>query len=87
MAENLATLLANRPTVGNHRPWPRVAVDETSWIAIGRQLAAGGGELISLWGDADAAHMAVRGDGLPDDSPVRPTLILRELSELRPRRE
>ena len=45
--------------ISGHRPWPRVAVDESGWCATAAELSAGRLTLLSLWGDSGAAHMAV----------------------------
>jgi Ni,Fe-hydrogenase III large subunit len=45
--------------VDNHRPWPRVVVDEERWRFVGNQLSAGHWSLLGLWGDTGAVHMAV----------------------------
>ena len=43
-----------------HRPWPRYEVDHTLWVTIGQALADGSGDLIGLWADKDAVHIAIR---------------------------
>jgi Ni,Fe-hydrogenase III large subunit/Ni,Fe-hydrogenase III component G len=45
-----------------HRPWPRLVVDRERWSAITEQLATGQITLIGLWGEAQAIHMALRGE-------------------------
>jgi len=42
-----------------HRPWPRVVVSEAGWRALITELSAGDLTLLGLWGERDAAHMAV----------------------------
>jgi Ni,Fe-hydrogenase III large subunit len=42
-----------------HRPWPRVVVNEAGWRALTTELSAGDLTLLGLWGEPDAAHMAV----------------------------
>jgi len=42
-----------------HRPWPRVAVNESDWRALATELSAGRMTLLGLWGEPDVAHMAV----------------------------
>jgi Ni,Fe-hydrogenase III large subunit len=56
-------LKAARHAVAEHRPWPRIVVDETAWTAIAEQIGAGRGSLLGLWGEADAVHMAVLDGG------------------------
>ena len=45
--------------VENARPWPRAVVDEARWNAIVDAVAAGDGDLLSLWGDGANVHLAV----------------------------
>ena len=45
--------------VAGHRPWPRVVVSERTWHLAAGQLSAGQWQLLGLWGDAGAVHMAV----------------------------
>jgi Ni,Fe-hydrogenase III large subunit len=45
--------------VEGHRPWPRVIVDAEVWQAATEVVAAGRWSLAGLWGDVDAAHMAL----------------------------
>src|SRR4051812_27254657 len=42
-----------------HAPWPRVIVDEVTWTAVARGLAAGRSTLVSLWAEQNAVHMAL----------------------------
>jgi Ni,Fe-hydrogenase III large subunit len=59
-SDSIASVIASRNAVAQHAPWRRFEVDAQSWSAIGKALGEGGGELVSLWGDAEAVHMAVR---------------------------
>jgi Ni,Fe-hydrogenase III large subunit len=59
-SDSIAAIIAPLTEVPHHRPWRRFAVDAETWSAIGKALGDGEGELVSLWGDADAVHMAVR---------------------------
>jgi Ni,Fe-hydrogenase III large subunit len=59
MAERINELLKTLTPVANHRPWPRYAVDEATWNAIGKALGEGN-DLLALWADADHAHLALR---------------------------
>ena len=43
----------------DHRPWPRVIVQEDVWRAATELLAEGKATLLSLWGDRGAVHMAL----------------------------
>jgi len=67
MGERLAALIANRGAVAGHRPWPRYEVDHDTWTAIAQALGAGDGDLLSLWGEKDNVHLALRvaGQALP----------------------
>ena len=60
MGETIASTIASLGAVPHHAPWRRFEVDAQSWSAIGKALGEGEGELVSLWGDAGAVHMAVR---------------------------
>jgi Ni,Fe-hydrogenase III large subunit/Ni,Fe-hydrogenase III component G len=60
MSEQLAALLAKRAPVGSHRPWPRYEIDHDTWTAVAQALGEGGGDLLSLWGEKDNVHMALR---------------------------
>jgi Ni,Fe-hydrogenase III large subunit len=44
--------------IDGHRPWPRVAVDETAWRSVANRMAAGELSLLGLWGAIGAVHMA-----------------------------
>lgn len=55
----LTDIVAPGRRVYGHRPWPRVVVTPEAWTAVASELAAGHAALLSLWGDTDAAHMAV----------------------------
>jgi Ni,Fe-hydrogenase III large subunit len=48
--------------VANHRPVPRVLVDEGLWRQAVDALADGKSSLLSLWGTPDAVHMALVDD-------------------------
>jgi Ni,Fe-hydrogenase III large subunit len=56
----IATILARLTPVGFHAPWRRFDVDAQTWTAIGKSLGDGAGDLLGLWGDAAAVHMALR---------------------------
>jgi len=63
--QRLAKLLADRAPVAGHRPWPRYEIDHDAWAAVGQALGEGGGDLLSLWGEKDNVHMALRVAGEP----------------------
>jgi Ni,Fe-hydrogenase III large subunit len=56
----IAALLAGLAPVPFHAPWRRFAVDAPTWTVIGQALGAGEGDLVGLWGDVGAVHLAVR---------------------------
>jgi Ni,Fe-hydrogenase III large subunit len=59
-ADAIPALLAGFAPVGCHAPWRRFDVDAATWTAIARSLGAGEADLLGLWGDAAAVHMALR---------------------------
>jgi Ni,Fe-hydrogenase III large subunit len=56
----IATILAGLAPVGFHAPWQRFDVDAEAWTAIAKSLGDGAADLLGLWGDAGAVHMALR---------------------------
>jgi hypothetical protein len=56
----IATILARFAPVGFHAPWQRFDVDAEAWTAIAKSLGSGAADLLGLWGDAGAVHMALR---------------------------
>jgi Ni,Fe-hydrogenase III large subunit len=64
MAERIATYLSGLTPVDIHRPWSRYEVDGDTWSSIGEALGEGHGELLGLWGESTAVHLAVRAQGL-----------------------
>lgn len=52
-------LILNGRRVPHHHPWPRAVVDRSAWRFAAGQFAEGPWTLLDLWGEADAAHMAV----------------------------
>jgi Ni,Fe-hydrogenase III large subunit len=65
MTSVLNELTAGYPRIPEHRPWPRVRVDEPGWQAIADELAAGRLRLLGLWSDGGAVHAAVLDGGSP----------------------
>jgi Ni,Fe-hydrogenase III large subunit len=59
----IASLLAERTPIRNHKPWPRYEVDPGTWSAIGKALGEGGGDLLGLWANSGNVHVAVRAGG------------------------
>ena len=56
----IAMILTRLAPVRGHASWRRFVVDAQLWTAIAKSLGDGDGDLIGLWGDADAVHMALR---------------------------
>jgi Ni,Fe-hydrogenase III large subunit len=56
----IATILAGLAPVGFHAPWQRFDVDAEAWTAIAKSLGNGAADLLGLWGDVGAVHMALR---------------------------
>ena len=52
-------MLRDCPRVDQHRPWPRVVVDEEIWRSVAARLRDGEITLSGLWGDTSAVHMAI----------------------------
>jgi Ni,Fe-hydrogenase III large subunit len=59
----LTDLVANKPSSGIQRPYPRTVVDRNEWQSAATRLAQGKGRLLALWGEPDAVHMAVEVEG------------------------
>src|SRR5262249_36639419 len=54
----IATMSARLEPVASHAPWRRFEVDAPTWTAIAKSLGEGEADLLGLWGDAGAVHMA-----------------------------
>jgi len=63
MTNRITDLLENKLPIAGHKPWPRYEVDSGTWSTIGQALG-GSNELLALWGDADAVHLALRAPDL-----------------------
>ena len=59
-ALSLIDFLAGAPMAENHRPWPRIIVNEATWRDLATRLASTDWWLLGLWGDAGNVHMALR---------------------------
>jgi Ni,Fe-hydrogenase III large subunit/Ni,Fe-hydrogenase III component G len=64
-ANSLHEFLKRANPVADHRPWPRVVVDEAAWLVLRERLATADWALLGLWGDRSAAgslsvHVALR---------------------------
>jgi len=51
--------IPHRDAIPSHRPWPRVTVGADGWQAAITELVAGRATLLGLWGEPEAAHMAL----------------------------
>src|SRR5512147_971839 len=65
---SLHDFLTDANPVADHRPWPRVVVDEARWLALRERLATADWVLLGVWGDRSAAgslsvHVALRDEG------------------------
>jgi Ni,Fe-hydrogenase III large subunit len=60
----IAALLSGFAAQGRLQPWSRYEVDAKTWARIGPALAKGEGDLLALWGEPDAVHLALRTPGL-----------------------
>ncbi len=56
----IATILARLAPVGFPALWRRFDVDAQIWTAIAKSLGNGEADLLGLWGDARAVHIALR---------------------------
>jgi hypothetical protein len=63
MGMALLDTIPHSERAARHRPWPRAAVGDEGWAAAIDLLAAEKCTLLGLWGDTDAVHMALLGDG------------------------
>jgi Ni,Fe-hydrogenase III large subunit len=55
----LTDLMQKGRKAAEHRPWPRAAVDATGWSGAADELARGNCNLLALWGEPSAVHMAI----------------------------
>jgi Ni,Fe-hydrogenase III large subunit len=63
--ESITSILSRYLPLSGQRPWPRFEIDAAAFAAIGKALAAGDGDLLSLWGEPGAVHLAFRAAELP----------------------
>jgi Ni,Fe-hydrogenase III large subunit len=54
--------IVHERAAAEHRPYPRILVDEPGWRSASQLLAAGELTLLGLWGDAGMVHMALLDD-------------------------
>src|SRR5215470_2379957 len=94
MTSRIAALLASFTPLEVLRPWPRYAVDEATWDAIGAALGAGEGELMALWAEPAQVHLSLRAPDLTEPAIVSlaatnntfPSIGRRHAPALRPER-
>lgn len=60
----LGEMVRQWPPTGAQQPYRRVVVDAGAWQSAARNLAAGEGRLLSLWGEPDAVHMALESQSI-----------------------
>src|SRR5689334_20551843 len=72
----LAALLREGSMVDAHRPWPRAVVARVGWQTAVSELSHGRLDLLGLWGDHDAVHMALRDPAIGDAAVL--TIICRD---------
>ena len=57
--QSLTDLMLKGRKIAQHLPWPRVVVDAAAWNVAADQLAQGQCNLLGLWGEPAAVHMAI----------------------------
>src|SRR5262249_11257586 len=55
----VSALASITPRVADHRPWPRVVVDQGVWRDAIAGIAAGEATLTGLWGEREAVHLGL----------------------------
>lgn len=73
---DLATVPAHGEACSGHAPWPRIVVDETTWLRAVESLAAGNSTLLSVWADLRQVHLALLNEGDPGSQPPITVLSL-----------
>jgi Ni,Fe-hydrogenase III large subunit len=63
---SLAELLYAGTLVEGHRPWPRAIATRAVWQTAASELSQGHLDLVGLWGDDNAVHMALRDPAIGD---------------------
>jgi len=56
---SLTDFTSNGRRVAQHRPWPRAVIDTAGWKLAAEGLAQGDLNLLALWGEPSAVHIAV----------------------------
>jgi len=59
----LADIILKGRQIEEHRPWPRVVIDQEVWSFAAGQVAEGHWTLLGLWADPEVIHMAVLDEG------------------------
>jgi Ni,Fe-hydrogenase III large subunit len=57
---DLIEFVSDCPIVSRHRPWPRIELDAAKWQMLAARLATEEWELLALWAEPDAVHVALR---------------------------
>lgn len=57
---DLTEFLHDCAMVSRHRPWPRFEIDAAKWQALAARLATEEWELLGLWAEPAAVHVALR---------------------------
>lgn len=45
--------------IAAHKPWPRIAVDEQTWVNIAEDISKRLATVLSIWADSQSVHLAV----------------------------
>src|SRR4051794_6410098 len=56
---SLIDLMPEGRKIRQHNPWPRAVVDVSVWKSAASELAKGHWNLLGLWGEPAAVHMAI----------------------------
>src|ERR1043166_630744 len=56
---SLIDLMPEGSKIKHHKPWPRAMVDVSAWKVAASELANGRWNLLALWGEPAAVHMAI----------------------------
>ncbi|MFV0279528.1 MAG: hydrogenase expression protein HypE [Rhodoblastus sp.] len=61
----LAEAVARGKRLDCLKPWPRILVDQATWMRAAREISKGEGDLVALWSDGRDLFMALRAKALP----------------------
>src|SRR4051812_26023856 len=56
---SLIDLMPEGRRIQQHKPWPRAVVDVSAWKLAASELGKGHWNLLALWGEPAAEHMAI----------------------------